>query len=217
MNPAILTIYCERGFESGLFSEPVNAVTNLLFIAFGFLGYRFFKRSNLTDGRVLSLPFIFASIGVGSLLFHTWRNTTTVIFDAIPIYIFILFALFLLLGKLTTHLRSSLLIALFVVLEVVISAYLPKDILNGSIRHLVAWMFIIIVAYFTHRRYGEIVRRPLAMLLIFYATGIFFRSMDMAFCQAFPLGTHFLWHIFTALAGYQAMFLLGVIDKHTVR
>jgi len=213
MDTSILTMYCERGLATGLISEPINTITNLAFLVFGYMAYRLFKEKGVTNRGILMLPYLFGSIGLGSLFFHTWRNTTTVIFDAVPIYLFILFALFLLLKKLFRSSHAIMILFIFIIIEISLSAYVPKDLLNGSIRHVVAWVFISVVAYFAYKKYKWIIKTPLVFLLVFYAVGIFFRSMDMELCSFIPTGTHFMWHICTAIAGYQAMKILAIIHE----
>jgi hypothetical protein len=46
------------------------------------------------------------------------------------------------------------------------------------------------------------VRRGLAFAALLFAISLTLRSVDMALCPAFPLGTHFAWHILNAAVLY---------------
>ncbi|PIR13209.1 hypothetical protein COV49_02990 [Candidatus Falkowbacteria bacterium CG11_big_fil_rev_8_21_14_0_20_39_10] len=94
------TIYCERGVSNALLAEPINAFTNLTFPIVGYLGFKLLKEKKIKSKEIGALPWMLSLVGLGSFLYHTARNSTTLIFDALPIYIFILYALFLTLNEL---------------------------------------------------------------------------------------------------------------------
>jgi hypothetical protein len=50
-----------------------------------------------------------------------------------------------------------------------------------------------------------------AMALSLTALG--FRTYDLSVCEAFPIGTHWLWHMFNSAGGFAAM--LAVITLQT--
>ena len=82
--------YCERT-DPGYWSEPVNAVTNLAFIAIAILMWR--RSYGHPAGRVLAgILFV---IGVGSYLFHTHATLWAVLLDVLPILLFSLFYIYL--------------------------------------------------------------------------------------------------------------------------
>jgi hypothetical protein len=41
-----------------------------------------------------------------------------------------------------------------------------------------------------------------------------FRTADLLVCPYFPLGTHFLWHIFLSLAAFLGVLVLMEINKY---
>jgi hypothetical protein len=206
------TIYCERGYSTAFFSEPINAFTNFLFIILGIRAYSLIKIKNVTDKELLILPYLLSIIGIGSFLYHTARNSTTLLLDAVPIYIFIAYTLFLAFVALTKKRVLSLaIVAFFIVMQVAISIYVPREFMNGSIRHIITILFISAVGWFLNERFGKTVLHKLAWVIGFYALAISFRSVDSMVCQYIPLGTHFLWHIFAALAGYKTILLITAI------
>ena len=48
----------------------------------------------------------------------------------------------------------------------------------------------------------EGVRRGLAPAALLFAISLGLRTADLALCPAFPLGTHFAWHILNAVVLY---------------
>src|SRR3989344_6823440 len=95
INTVPQTIYCERGESILLLVEPINVFTNLAFPIAGYLGYRLLKNRKIKAKELLLLPWLLLLVGLGSFAYHTVRNSITLIFDALPIYFFILYALFL--------------------------------------------------------------------------------------------------------------------------
>lgn len=208
------TTYCERGASVALLAEPINALTNLVYPLMDFFAYKLLKDKRVKAKEFLALPWLLSIVGIGSFLYHTARNPITLIFDALPLFIFILYALFLTLKELFQSKLIALTILLgFVVLEIILSIYVPREFLNGSVRHITAIIFILFLSIFIIRRYGNKTLKPLAYIIGLYASAIVFRSIDLAICPFIPIGTHFLWHVLGAFAGYQAIVLLSVIKS----
>jgi len=197
-----------------MLAEPINALTNLAFLIAAYLGYSLLKKKQTKDRELLILPWMLLLVGLGSLAYHTARNSLTLVIDGLPIYIFILYAFFICLRELMeSKLKATLVLAGFIMLEILLSIYFPRELLNGSIRHIVAVAFVSIMGWFVTRHYGPKVIRPLVEVVGLYILAIIFRSIDVWICTWFPIGTHFLWHILTAFAGYQVIHLLSVIKS----
>jgi hypothetical protein len=75
----------------------------------------------------------------------------------------------------------------------------PPRFLNGSVGYLPALAALIAVAAVAK---GEVVRRGLAVAALVFAISLTLRTVDLALCPAFPLGTHFAWHILNAVVLY---------------
>jgi hypothetical protein len=203
------TTYCERGISNAFWAEPVNALTNVAFPLAGYLGHTLLKDKKIKSKELLVLPWMLGLVGFGSFAYHTARNSITLIFDALPIYLFILYALFLMLKELLgSKLKASLILTGFIILESILSVYVPREFLNGSIRHIAAITFVSLIGWLAVKQYGRDVLKPLSGVIGLYAFAIFFRSIDAGICSWFPMGTHFLWHVLAAFAGYQAIVLL---------
>lgn len=212
------TNYCERGVSNAVWAEPINAFTNIAFPIAGYLGLKLLKEKKIKSNEFQVLPLMLSFVGLGSFIYHTARSSITLIFDALPIYSFILYALFLTLNELlSSRIKSLLVLVGFISIEISLSMFVPQEFLNGSIRHIVAITFILFIGYFAIKRYGKKIIQPLVGLISFYAIAIFFRSIDAWICNWLPIGTHFLWHILSALAGYQAIHLLVLMKSSKLK
>jgi hypothetical protein len=203
---ASLDIYCERT-DASLWSEPVNALTNLLIFGAGFFGLAQ-VRSRKTGGYAEVLCWWVVVIGLGSLLFHTTALELTKWADIIPIATFTLaMAIFCLrrFSGLGWPKTVAYFIAYFIAISIVtylIPSWL-SEASNGTTAYLPAlagFAFFGVVALAYRSPAGWYCIACAAILLVAF----FFRAVDQDVCGWFPLGTHFLWHILIAL-------MLGVI------
>ena len=193
-------LYCERT-DASFWAEPVNAVTNAAFLIAALVAFVQWRRGGARDWPVLALIAVTAAIGVGSFIFHTVATSAAAKFDTIPIAVFIYGYLLLALRR---FLGFSLLVSLGVL--VAFSAFnyaeamiVPRGALNGSHAYLPALAALIAVAWPMRKASAGRWLFAAAFTLIVSLT---FRSIDMAVCDALPLGTHFLWHSLNGLALY---------------
>lgn len=192
--------YCER-VGTGYWDEPVNALTNLTFIfAAIFMWHR-------TGGLVLAraLCAVLFAIGVGSYLFHTHAQVWAAVMDVVPIAVFILLYLF----AINRHawgmgvwraLAVTLLFVPFAALTVPIFQMIPG--LGSSAGYAPVPVLILSYAMILRTKDPRLAAGLFvgAMILL---TSLAFRSIDLALCENWPLGTHFVWHLINgALLGW---------------
>ncbi len=205
------TNYCERQ-GPGVFAEPVNAITNAAFLIAGLLALREIQKHTEVSPGTQALPWMLAIVAVGSALYHTIRNPYTLVIDAVPLFAFILWAIFLLLRQgLRTERPAAIIVTAFVALEILLSATVPREFLNGSTRHAVALAFSGFVVLIIARRFGNIAWRAVPVLS-FYALAVICRTVDPLVCPSFPIGTHFLWHVFGATASFFVVHLIVIVE-----
>jgi hypothetical protein len=205
------TLYCER-VGHGPFDEPLNAISNLAFAIAAVLAAMRIRAFPGASSGAKQLPWTLGAVAVGSTLYHTFRSPVTFVVDLLPLIAFILGAIFLVLRRIMT--RSSEVIGVgtaFIGLQIVVLFVVPNDYLNGSTPHVLTFGFILLLMVPITRRYGSLVLQvvPIATL---YALGIVFRTVDMALCPWLPTGTHFLWHIAGAAAGYSIVRFVSMIE-----
>ena len=79
-----IDIYCER-LEPGLWSEPLNAISNVAFFIAAFLAFNLTREPSRFDWRAAVLILFLAVIGTGSTLFHTFATRWAMLSDVLPI------------------------------------------------------------------------------------------------------------------------------------
>jgi hypothetical protein len=196
-----IDLYCERT-TSAFWAEPINALSNLAFVAAGVWGIREVRRHGAgTFAEVLAWWVV--AIGVGSTLFHTYANELTKWADVLPIAGFTLaYTLMNLRRFLAMSWQKAALIFVVFYAAAGLVTYLVPDWLriatNGSTGYLPPFMALLF--------FGALVLAggSRAGWYNFVAAGIFaisvtLRAIDLKVCDAVPLGTHFLWHTLNGL------------------
>ncbi len=203
--------YCER-VGNYFYSEPINALSNLAFYLTAFLIFRLYKSNKIKNHSYWLLFGLSILIGTGSLLWHTLRTPITHAMDAVPIWLFFILFIYLLLQKLSNSKKLAIiLLAIFALLQLIISFLFP-ELLNGSIRHIANGVTFSLIAFWFYKKYLYI-SKNLLFAFVLYISAIILRTIDSSICTHFPIGTHFLWHLFNALALYFAVKLLVEIDN----
>lgn len=210
----VLDAYCERA-GPGLWAEPLNALTNLAFIAAAVLilgALRSQSREALDrPWDLVMLAILLFAIGVGSGLWHTFSTRWAELADVLPINLFIALFLFAFLRRALGVGRWAALAAVigFEGVSFALPAVLSPELLNGSIAYLPAWLLLAGFAVELHRR-----RHPLERIYwvgaVLFSVSLVFRTVDRGLCQLLPFGTHFIWHLLNAALLY--LLLRGLID-----
>jgi hypothetical protein len=199
-----IDIYCERT-SPDFWAEPVNALTNVAFFVAAFFAWKLARERGALNTQSGILIALLVAIGIGSTLFHTLAVGWASLADVIPIVMFQ--AVFLLVYSRSVirldWTRTIVLLVAFVMTARYFNGF-GYQVLNGSLQYGAAIVFLGglgVYHWFAHRaqRYA-----------LLAATGLFtvsltLRSLDMDVCEAFPLGVHFLWHVFNAGVLYLAL------------
>lgn len=188
--------YCERT-SAALWAEPANAITNLAFIAAAWVMWR--RSAGWPLARALCV--VLAAIGVGSGMFHTFANGLTASLDVAPILVFIVIYVF---AAARDFLRLpgwwpwATAAGLVPYAAVMVPLFLALEVLGSSAAYAPIPVLILGFAAAIWRR-----ARATAWGLVLGAgiliVSLTFRWLDMPVCAAFPLGTHFLWHLLNAM------------------
>lgn len=206
-------LYCERTGPE-FWSEPVNALTNLAFVAAGLWGVWMAKRRR-SGGFALLLCWWVVAIGLGSFLFHTFANRLTMWADILPIAGFTFaYTLFTLRRFLNFGWPKALAIfAGFYVAAGVLAFLVPdwlREASNGSTGYLPPFLALVFFGIWLLRSGNAAGWYNLAAAGIFLIS-VTFRAIDPLVCETMPLGTHFLWHSFNGLM--LGVLLLAVVRK----
>jgi hypothetical protein len=198
---APIDAYCER-LGPGLWAEPVNAVTNLAFILAALVAAARLGRPAPPLG--LTLAVILGAIGVGSGLFHTFANPLTALLDVGAIAAFVLVYIYAVnrhvLGW--SGMAAALGLLAFVGYAALAGAGFAR--LPGFAISAAYWPIALLIAGYglALRRSRPAFARGLLVGAGILCLSIALRSADLPYCEALPLGTHFMWHILNAVMLY---------------
>jgi hypothetical protein len=198
-----MDVYCER-VGPGLLAEPLNAITNASFLLAAWAAWVLARRAGALSPGVRALVALAASVGVGSILWHTLATSWALILDIVPILLFIVWYIWLytrdILGTrfwFTVAAVVAFLVATFLTLQY-------SHVLHGAPVYTPG-LLVVLVLGVAHARDLRTERFTLLGAAGVYAAALFFRTIDQEVCPVLPLGTHFLWHSLIGLVTYLAM------------
>jgi hypothetical protein len=188
-------LYCERS-SAAFWAEPVNALTNAAFLLAAFAAFVQWRRAGGRDLPVLALILVLIAIAFGSFAFHTLATRGAAYLDVIPIAVFIYGFLALALRRFLAlpWLATLLALAVFFAVTRILQWLFPPATLNGSLDYVPALAAMLLLVWFVPAR----IRPAIWLAAAVFTISLVFRTVDQAICGAFPLGTHFVWHVFNA-------------------
>ena len=190
--------YCER-VGPGYWAEPVNALSNLAFLAAALvMAYRL-RGQGVPLGRTLVA--LLAAIGVGSFLWHTHARAWAGLADVAPILTFILVYLFAVNAHLwgLSRWRALGLTALFLPYAAMLVPVFAR--LPGFAESADYWPVPLLIGIYAAllRRRAPATALGLALGAGLLVVSLVFRSLDGEVCAVVPTGTHPLWHLLNAV------------------
>lgn len=200
----MIDLYCERT-ASGLWGEPANLLSNLAFLAAAWAIWRQ-RRQAPSVARPLAL--LAAAIAIGSAWFHAAATPSARVFDEAPILVFELVFLWLYGRRLVGLGRGQVALLLLGFTAVLAAARAEQAVLNGSLAYVPPLLFAGGLGVY-HYRTQPRARTALLGGAAVFTLALGLRTIDLPLCSAFPLGTHFLWHLLAAMA--LAVFARGLL------
>jgi hypothetical protein len=199
----MMDVYCER-VGPGLLAEPLNAVSNASFLLAAWAAWVLAKRTGALSAGVQALIALGASVGIGSILWHTYPVSLTLLLDIIPILIFLICYIWLYTRN-VIGMRSLFAVAsVAAFLLATFLAFPYSHVLHGALVYTPGLMVALVLGVF-HARERRVARSTLLAAAGVYMAALFFRTIDNEVCPLLPIGTHFLWHILIGLVTYLAM------------
>jgi hypothetical protein len=233
--------YCERGFDPGLWAEPLNALSNAAFLLAAALAAMRMAQppipgaaapDRLAAWLVYPLIALVALIGIGSFVFHVMATRWAQLVDVLPIAAFILLYLMFALRCMAGLSAPKVILGLAALMGAfaLSMALCPSAVsgppggpacLNDTLGYVPALVALSAVAVLLRRR-----SHPAAGRLLLAAAVLLFsmamRTIDLDQCGALslsgrPLGSHFLWHLLNALVLH--LLLTAAVDaaRHSAR
>jgi hypothetical protein len=199
----MMDVYCER-IGPGLFAEPLNAVTNASFLIAAWAAWVLATRTGTLSTGVKILIALAASVGIGSLLWHTLANAWTLILDIVPIVIFLIWYIWLYTRNVIgmRSLFAGAAVGAFLVATFLAMPY--AGVLHGALVYTPGLLVALVLGVF-HASERKVARFTLLAAAGVYFAALFFRTIDNEVCSALPIGTHFIWHSLIGLVTYLAM------------
>ena len=195
MKGGYIDIYCERvGRE--FWSEPFNAVTNIAFIIAAFCLVRMILRADRTirhDEVIWVLTSLVFLIGIGSALFHTFATRWALLTDVVPIAFFILIYTWYALRRFVGARTWVCALGVASVLGLAVAVPPLTGFRGGS--YIAALSALIVIGGFLSLALRQSAGHELLFAAAVFAVSLTLRTIDEPLCDAFPLGTHFMWHV----------------------
>lgn len=201
-------LYCER-LGPGLLAEPVNALTNAAFFVAAWYAWRDARALGRLDATTRVLIGLIATIGLGSALFHTFATGWARLLDELPILLLQLLYLWAYSRRVIGAGRwtAAGLVVAYLALAIYCRGF--GHLLNGSLIYTPAMVMALglgIYHWTTQPRFRTWLLRAAGVLSV----AIVLRTFDASACAAFPLGTHFLWHLLVAWVTYISLRALSM-------
>lgn len=216
-------IYCER-IDAGFWSEPVNALSNLAFVAAAIWAGAGARKRGESWKLVWLLIALAALIGIGSFLFHTYANGWSELADTAPIWSFVALYIYTSIWRLAGKQPGMLAAVGLAALPVLTLYFLAlgeggdhghhhPGLLNGSEQYAPALIALIVCSVILTRR-GHPLRGWMVAATLTFVASLALRTVDPLVCGALPLGTHFGWHILNGLmVGLLLQLLIRAPDR----
>lgn len=205
--------YTETNMEY-LFPEPLNAITSIFFLILA--GYWTYK----LKGQIKQHPFLFACVlllyvgGIGGTIYHGLRQWSFfIMMDWLPIALICISAGVYFLAKITRWYFAIGVIFVYVGL----SFYLRNKIdihvfININYAILAGLVLFPVLAYLMTTKFKNAIWVGLGLLSFIVA--LFFRIADK--WDLVSVGTHFLWHVFGAVAAWSMFHYIYLINENKV-
>ncbi len=193
-----IDLYCERT-APGLLGEPLNTLGNLGFlVAAVWLALRL-RREGRAQVDEWVLVVLAALVGVGSLIFHMFATRSTAILDQVFIGIFVLMFFHRWLARIAGLGGGIASLGVIVLALAIVGVRLaaPQGLLNGSIIYAPVLATMLGMALWARRQRYPTAPFTTALVGVFFVA-ITCRTIDLAVCDAFPAGTHWIWHLLNA-------------------
>jgi len=196
--------YCER-VGMGVFAEPLNAVSNVSFLLAALAAWMLAQRTGTLSAGVRVLIALGASVGIGSILWHTYPTMLTLILDSVPILIFIICYIWLY-ARNVIGMRPLFAVASAAAFVLATFLALPfAGVLHGAFVYTPGLIVTLVLGVLHARDRRRAARFTLLAAAGVYLAALFFRTIDNEVCPVLPIGTHFLWHLLIGLVTYLAM------------
>src|SRR5215213_8722679 len=205
--------YCETlSATAGSFPvEPANTVSNAVIVLFGLASLYFVIKRTPRAYDLYVLSALLVATGIGSGFWHGFRDGSALFWE-VRAGLFFLFGLALCWSRRLWSIGG----AMIFLIAFVLAFQFSRD-LFGFVQR---WVSVapVVILFGSVLATQTVMRSKRAALLGLAAmasslTALGFRTYDLEICDSFPMGTHWLWHMFNSAGAFMAM--LAVITLET--
>ena len=191
--------YCERA-GPGLLAEPLNALSNLAFVAIAVLAWR--HSAGVRGGRLLAV--LIGAVAIASLAWHGLAAPWARWLDIASLLAFQVAWLWIYTRETLGFTPRHAVLALFAFGLGLLPAAVHSSSSDGLLLYLPTLAALLGLGW--HRRIRS-AREPNLLLgaAALFAIALALRTADPWSCAALPVGTHFAWHLLAALVVWIAM------------
>src|SRR5919107_5142223 len=185
----LMDAYCER-VGMGVFAEPLNALSNVSFLLAALAAWVLASRTGTLSAGVRVLIALGASVGIGSILWHTYPVMLTLILDIVPILIFIMWYIWLYARNVIGMQPAFAVASAAAFLLATLLAIPFSGVLHGALVYTPGLIVTLVLGVF-HAREQTSARFTLLAAAGVYLAALFCRTIDHEVCPVLPIGTHF--------------------------
>lgn len=196
------SLYAETNM-SQFFPEPLNAVTSVFFLIIAiYWTTRIWGRAK--QHTFLSIAVLLLYIGgIGGTIYHGLRQWRIFIFmDWLPIMLLCIMAGIYFIAKLTRWYYAMLVIILYILFQYFARQHIAPDnmqlFINTNYAVLAGIVLLPVTGYLFKTKF--LFGRWVGFALLAFVFALTFRITDK--WGLLPVGTHFLWHVFGAVAAW---------------
>ncbi|NJO00521.1 MAG: hypothetical protein HC880_01510 [Bacteroidia bacterium] len=184
-------------------AEPWNAISSLTFwIPVFYWYYRLRYRLKEYPFIALCLPLLFLG-GLGSALFHAFRaSPILLLMDILPILVLtIALSIYFWLKVLPHWSWVFLIIIPYFIIQALVIMYLPSP-MRINLAYFMRGTIMFLPAVLLLRKIHYNFLKSLLLGVLFFILALVFRSLDKEATFLMYMGSHWLWHISTAVGSY---------------
>ena len=209
-------VYAETAGE-GFLVEPWNSLTSLLMlIPVIYWLIRIRKESGSFRFMLYAIP-LMALGGIGSALFHGFRASVVfLIMDVAPsAFLTLSLAIYFWYKLLRKWYFVLILFIPMLLVRFLVFSMMPEHAaINAS--YAISGLTILLPVPFLLRRMNYRGAWSIGLTLASFGLALMFREADARAAMYFSIGSHFLWHVFSAIGGYFILEYLYIFRKAEV-
>lgn len=214
------TLYAETNLQH-ILPEPLNAITSVLFLIIAFYWtYKIWGRGRHHKFLSIAVSLLYIG-GIGGTIYHGLRQWRVFIFmDWLPIMLLCIMAGIYFIAKLTRWYYAAIIVLLYFIFQFMARQYLAPNnmqlFININYAVLAGIVLLPVTGYLIKTKFvfGKWVGIALAAFIL----ALTFRITDK--WELVSFGTHFLWHVFGAVAAwcmFNYIYLINNNDDHETK